>query len=92
MTAPTFDHENVRSVDEIPRLPSPFHIDRDTGELPEGCERLDHMSHGARVVDVTGERFLLMGYGAVQGTVTLRDRGRRLFYAEGDLIMREVKQ
>lgn len=91
MTGPTIDWDRIRDTNDV-ILPTPFKLDGDTGQCPEGTARLDHIDHGARVEDAAGNRYLLMGWGSVQGTVILRDRYRRMFHADGDLVMREARR
>lgn len=63
-------------------MPNPFDAyDRD-GNPGEGI-RLDRIAHGSRVVDRDGQRFLLLGYGSVQGAYVLRDRNRAQFQMDG---------
>lgn len=89
------DYGKVRDINDV-ILPDPF-PDRDRNGEPyrngDGARgvvtRLDRIRHGRRVSDRHGKRFLLMGYGAVQGTVVLRDRYRRMFYADGDMRMKQ---
>jgi hypothetical protein len=68
----------------------PFRTDPDTGQLPEGTSLLLDIDHGRMVVDKSGERFRVLGYGPVQGTVTMSDADNHLFYAAGDMIFRPV--
>lgn len=82
------DWDKIRSVDDV-ILPTPFKADAD-GNYPPRAQRLDHIEHGHRVVDARGVRFLLMGWGSVQGSVILRDRYRRLFHAYGDSMLVDV--
>lgn len=81
------DWSKVRSVDDC-ILPVGFsHAD---GHELVGApwEWLGHVAHGSRVQDRVGNRFLIMGYGSVQGTVILRDRYRRMFHADIDQYLR----
>lgn len=87
MSAPAIDWSRIRSVDDV-IAPTPFQLDADTGQCPTGTARLWDVEHGSRVVDSAGNRYLLMGYGSVQGTVILRDRYRRMFHADGSSVYR----
>jgi hypothetical protein len=65
-------------------MPEPFRADPDTGQYPDGTTWISygHVSEGHRLQDARGERFLLMAHGPTQGTAVLRDRHRRMFYAD----------
>lgn len=86
--APAFDHANVRDINDVHPLPD-FFSRRDGAELT-GYEWLGHVRHGSVVADRYGARFRVMGYGAVQGSVTLRNRYRQMFYADIDQMVRVV--
>jgi hypothetical protein len=82
------DWDKIRDCSDVVQ-PEPFaEYDRD-GNPGEGV-RLDHIEHGRRVVDSAGNRFLLMGWGSVQGSVILRDRYRRMFHADGGMHFKEL--
>lgn len=78
------DHEHCEDIGECWQLRHPCPaLDRP--------RRLDRIDHGSRVVDRAGNRFLLMGWGSVQGTVILRDRYRRMFHADGGMRLERVQ-
>lgn len=79
---PIIDWAKLSDVSDV-ILPVPFRdTDRD-GNPGEG-ERLDRIAHGSRIVDSAGNRYLLMGWGSMQGTVVLRDANGRTFMNEAD--------
>lgn len=87
---PVIDWDRIRDVSDV-ILPDDFPaLDRYGDSSDDKAQRLDRISHGARVVDRAGNRFLLMGWGSVQGTVILRDRYRRMFHADGSLRLEVV--
>lgn len=77
-TMPDIDWDKIRSIDDVVQ-PVPF--------AGEG-KRLDTIAHGTRVVDRLGNRYLLMGWGSVQGSVILRDRHRQQFHADGGYLFK----
>jgi hypothetical protein len=85
------NYDRIRTAgDHI--MPEPFGADRDTGQYPDGTTWIGfgHVSPGQRLEDAAGQRFLVMAHGPMQGTVVLRDRYRRMFYADSDQRMRAI--
>ena len=68
-----------------------FKRDEDYPERNEGLIWLGHVSHGSKVIDRNGNRFTVVGYGSMQGSVVLRDRYRRMYMADTDCLVREVR-
>lgn len=65
-------------------MPHGFRAHDEDGNPGPGI-RLGMIDHGTRVVDAEGNRFLVMGWGSMQGTVVLRDRYRRMFMTDTDV-------
>lgn len=88
MTTLEINYERIRDCSEVIQ-PEPFKS-HDQDGIPTGYPSLWNVDFGSRVRDRKGQRFLLMGYGACQGDVVLRDRYRRMFYADGNMRMEVV--
>lgn len=84
---PDIDWDKIRSVDDV-ILPTGF--PETDGVYVTAVDRLDRLPHGATVADAKGNRYLLMGWGSVQGSVILRDRYRRMFHQSGDTRLKYV--
>lgn len=82
MSIPEINWETIRSIDDV-IVPHPF-SELDRNHEPNNIyPMLFNIEHGSRVRDMRGNRYLLLGWGSVQGTVILRDRYRRQFHADG---------
>lgn len=90
LTNPEFEirWNSIRSAgDHIIADPFPDH---DQDGIPSEHPNLWNVSFGNRVEDRNGNRFRLLGYGACQGDVVLRDRYGRQFYADGSMHMKDL--
>lgn len=86
---PAIDWEKIRDVSDV-IVPDPFPAHDRDGIPTKGAQPLYTIPFGTRVRDRAGSRFLVMGYGSVQGTVILRDRYRRMFHADSSMHMAVV--
>ena len=81
--------DKVRDIGDVSILPdNGFGRDHDTGEPVPGTEWLGHVPHGAKVTDKAGNRFTVLGYGSVQGSVILRNRYRQNFHADINILVK----